>query len=333
MAYTGKEETISVFTWHIHGSYLYYLSQGNFDIYIPVTSKKEEGYCGRGETYPFGENVIEVPAEEVKNCRFDCILFQTNKNFLTDQYEILSEEQRSLPRIYLEHDPPQQHPTNTMHIMNDPEVLMVHVTHFNKLMWHNTIPFVKVIEHGVPAAAAQYEGIYDRGIVVINHLHKRGRRLGADIYERVSKYVPLDLVGMGTAEYGGMGEIPHVRLPAFISSYRFFFNPIRYTSMGLAVCEAMMCGMPVVALATTEYTTLITDGVSGFMHTDVDYLIEKMQLLLQDRQFAARLGAEGKKVAEKRFGIERFTKEWEETFNWIIQTKSKHYEKENSSYQ
>src|ERR1700712_5052310 len=98
-----------IFTWHIHGSYLFYLSQGNYDIYIPTKPQKTEGYYGRGETFPFGDNVIEIPADEVKNYSFDCIVFQTNQNFLQDQYEVLSTEQRNLPKIYIEHDPPRQH--------------------------------------------------------------------------------------------------------------------------------------------------------------------------------------------------------------------------------
>src|SRR5688500_17856345 len=31
---------IKIFTWHIHGSYLYYLSKANFEIYIPINEKK-----------------------------------------------------------------------------------------------------------------------------------------------------------------------------------------------------------------------------------------------------------------------------------------------------
>jgi len=67
-----------VFTWHIHGSYLYYLSQGNYDLYIPVNDEKSEGYYGRGKTFPFSNNVIEVPANEVRNLDFDLVLFQTD---------------------------------------------------------------------------------------------------------------------------------------------------------------------------------------------------------------------------------------------------------------
>ncbi|MEP6683850.1 MAG: glycosyltransferase [Parafilimonas sp.] len=327
----GKK--IKIFTWHIHGSYLYYLSQGDYDIYIPVTEEKNEGYYGKGETFPFGNNVIEVAANEVKNLSFDCILFQTNKNYLVDQFDILSEAQRKLPRIYLEHDSPAKHPTDTRHVITEPEILVVHVTHFNKLMWQNDNGNVKVIDHGVMSAQVSYTGELEKGIVVINNMHRRGRKLGADIFEKVSKEVPLDLVGMGTKEFGGLGEVLHPQLPSFISKYRFFFNPIRYTSLGLAVLESMMAGIPFVGLATTEYVTVIQNEICGYIHTDVDYLIEKMKALLANKHLALSLGAKGKMVAEERFNIQRFTKDWKETFEQLIKPQKIHYEKENSIYQ
>lgn len=324
---------LKILTWHIHGTYLYYLSQGNYDIYIPVNDAKDEGYYGRGKTFPFKENVIEVPADKVKDYSFDCILFQTNKNYLIDQYVILTEEQRMLPAIYLEHDPPTKNPTEQKHIMHDANVLMVHVSHFNKLMWHNENCQVKVIDHGVVKPSATYTGEIEKGIVVINHLHQRGRKLGADIFNEVKKHVPLDLIGMGTKEYGGLGEILHPQIPSFISRYRFFFNPIRYTSLGLAVCEAMMTGIPIVALATTEYVTVLKNNVSGIIDTNVDYLIKKMKELLNNKDFATSVGNEGKKIAGQRFNIERFTSEWEDAFRTAIQLKEMNYEKkENSIY-
>jgi glycosyltransferase involved in cell wall biosynthesis len=305
---------MKVFTWHIHGSYLYFLSQGDYEIYIPVTeTKKEEGYYGRGETFPFGKNVIEIPVDQVKNMEFDCILFQTNKNYLVDQYQILSEAQRKLPRIYLEHDPPWQHPTNTKHIMQDEEVTFVHVTHFNRLMWDNGDIKTKVIEHGTIDPQVQFTGEIERGIVVINNLPSRGRLLGLDLFLEARKHVPLDLVGMGTGELG-LGEVLHPQLPSFVSKYRFFFNPIRWTSLGLAICEAMMIGIPVVGMATTELASVIQNGRSGFIHTDLNYLIEKMKSLLNNKELAVQLGNEGKKTAGERFNIKRFTQEWKELF-------------------
>lgn len=313
---------MKIFTWHIHGTYLYFLSQGDYEIYIPVTKNRtEEGYYGRGQTFPFGKNVIEVPVNEVKNTEFDCILFQTNRNYLEDQYHILSDKQRKLPRIYLEHDPPRQQPTDTRHIMQDPDVLFVHVTHFNKLMWDNGPVPAHVIEHGAVQPPASYTGELEKGIVVINNLPSRGRLLGLDLFLEARKYVPLDLIGMGTGSLG-LGEVLYPDLPQFTSRYRFFFNPIRWTSLGLAICEAMMVGLPVVGMATTELSTVIQNGRSGFIHTDLDYLIEKMKLLLENRQLATDLGNQGKKIAQQRFGIKRFVTEWKEMFRLAI-TKQK----------
>lgn len=310
-------DRLRIFTWHVHGSYLFYLAQGNYDIYIPVNEKKSNGYVGRGETFPFGSNVIEIPADEVKNLEFDLILFQEDENYLTHQFEILSDKQRALPKIYLEHDPPLQDSTNELHVVDDLEVLLVHVTHFNRLMWNNRNLKVKVIEHGVTSPICQYSGIIERGIVVINNLPQRGRLLGMDIFEEVRKEIPLDLVGMGAEQYG-IGEVLHPELPRFISRYRFFFNPIRYTSLGLAVCEAMMIGIPVVGLATTEMPTVIENGVSGFVHTDLGYLKDKMKLLLNDFQLAVTIGERGKEVAHSKFNIKHFTEQWEKTFQSCI---------------
>jgi glycosyltransferase involved in cell wall biosynthesis len=315
------QNKLKVFTWHIHGSYLFYLSQGNYDIYIPTKPEKTEGYYGRGETFPFGNNVIEIPAEEVKDHEFDCIVFQTNNNYLVDQYEVLSEAQRQLPCIYIEHDPPRQHPTDTKHAVDDPDITLVHVTHFNRLMWDSNNTPTTVIEHGVTDTGVRYKGDLDKGIVVINNLPARGRLLGYDIFMHARKHVPLDLVGMGTGELG-LGEVLHPQLPEFQSRYRFFFNPIRYTSLGLAICEAMMMGIPVIGLATTELSAVIENGVSGFIHTDVEYLIDKMKLLINEPQLAREIGTKGREVALQRFGIKRFTNDWETLFIQVV-SKSK----------
>jgi glycosyltransferase involved in cell wall biosynthesis len=309
---------IKIFTWHIHGSYLYYLSQGNFELYIPVDRHKSEGYIGYGTTFPFGDNVHEVPVENVKELSLDCILFQSPKTYLKDQYEIFTPEQRALPNIYLEHDPPQGHPTDTQHVFKDIDATIVHVTHFNNLMWDSNGVPSHVIDHGIVAPSAQYQGDLKKGIVVINDLSDRGRRLGVDIFLEARRHVPLDLIGMNTKEIGGLGEILHPQLPEFISRYRFFFNPIRYTSLGLAVLEAMMVGVPVVGMATTELVTVIKNNVSGFIHTDLSYLIARMKMLLANKEVASRIGEQGKKIAMERFNIKRFTDAWEALFLSVV---------------
>lgn len=310
---------LRILTWHVHGAYLAYLAEvKQHRFYLPMLPDRPEGYGGRSGNADWPANLIEVPAAEVKNLDLDCILFQSHKNYLQDQYEILSADQQRLPRIFLEHDPPRQTPTDTRHPVDDPDVLLVHVTAFNALMWDNGRTPTLVIPHGVKLPeGARYTGEEARGLSIVNGLGRRGRRLGADVFAYARSQVPLDLVGMETEAMGGRGEIPHRDLPAFAARYRFLFNPIRYTSLGLSVCEAMMLGMPIIGLATTEMAVTIENGVSGYVETDLDSLVERMLELLDNHGEARRLGEGARRYAEYHFHIRRFVKQWEETFREV----------------
>jgi hypothetical protein len=304
---------LRVFTWHIHGSYLWYLSHIPHDIFVPVRPDPRGGYGGRAGSFAWPDNLHEIRAEQVQDLDFDCVLFQSRDAYLHDQYEILSDSQQKLPRIYLEHDPPREHPTDTRHVVDDPEILLVHVTAFNALMWDSGRTPIRVIRHGVVTpGAVHYTGEYPRGIVVINNLFQRGRRLGADVYQMASAQLPLDLIGMG------MHEIDPPLVPEYVSHYRFFFNPIRYTSLGLAVCEAMMVGLPIVGLATTEMVTTVENGVSGYLSTDPCALHEPIRELLVDRERARCMGKAAQAFARENFGIDRFVTDWNDALAQVV---------------
>lgn len=302
---------LRILTWHVHGSYLYYLSHIPHDIYLPVQPGRPHGYGGRAGHFPWPDNVYEAPVDELPGMDFDCVLYQAAEHYQHDRWDLLSARQRELPAIYLEHDPPRFHPTDTKHVVDDPGMLLVHVTPFNDLMWDSNRTPRKVIDHGVTVPEGDwYTGELARGITVVNNLVARGRRLGADIFEEARASVPLDLVGMGAEEAGGLGEVRLSDLPRLMGRRRFFFNPIRYTSLGLAVCEAMQAGLPIVGLATTEMVATVRNGVSGYVETSVPRLIERMCELLDDPALARRMGAAAREYARDRFGIERFVDDW-----------------------
>lgn len=188
-------------------------------------------------------------------------------------------------------------------------------------MWDSGPGPKRVIDHGVPFYPdLRYSGELPRGITAINNLATRGRRLGGDVFLEARRHVPLDLVGMGAEDLGGLGEVKPTQLAAFEARYRFCFNPIRYTSLGLAVCEAMMLGMPVVGLATTEMASAIENGASGFVDTSLDCLIPSMQMLINDREEARRLGENAQAYARERFAMERFIADWNEAFADVTAT-------------
>lgn len=307
-----------ILTWHVHGSYLDSLVRTGHEFFLPVTGGGPERRGGIGGWGWPTDRVHEIPESQVADLDVDLVLFQSRANWRVDGPRILSERQLRGPRIHVEHDPPWGDPTEERHPVDDPDVLLVHVTAFNALMWDNGRTPTRVIEHGVAEPDARWNGALERGLVVVNDMGTRGRRLGQDIFDDARRSLPLDLVGMRTAEHGGLGEVLRVDLPAFSARYRFFFHPVRYTSFGMAVCEAMMLGMPVVALATTEMPTVLENGRSGIIHTDPAYLIDGARELLRDRALAARIGAAGRAIARERFSLHRFVSDWDRAFTDVI---------------
>lgn len=311
---------LRILTWHVHGNYLYYLTQVPHTFYVLKDAARSPGYAGRAGNLPWGDNVVELPVEAARDTEFDCILYQSQQGWTQDREKLLSEAQRRLPRIYIEHDPPREHPTDTRHPVDDPDALLVHVTHFNRLMWDNGRTPSRVVEHGVKLPEGiRYDGRLPRGIAVVNHMAQRGRRLGVDIYEMARRKLGIDLVGMDSERVGGIGEIPNPELPAFMAQYRFYFHPVRWTSLGLAAIEAMMIGLPLVGLATTELATVIRNGENGFIDTSPERLIEHMRRLTTSPPEAAELGAAARREALWRFNIERFVADWQKVFRDVTQ--------------
>lgn len=306
---------LRILVWHIHGSYLNALAQIDHDWFLPVQPGRPEGYGGRGATFDLPSSMIEVDAASVRDLDLDLVLYQTPRNLREDGPRLLSATQRHLPRIYLEHNTPQPHAVTTTHPFADRHGLLVHVTPYNRLMWDNGATPTTTIEHSVaidPSLRATF--IRPRGIMVVNGPRRRPRIAGYDLFLQARQSVPLDIVGMETEQDGGFGDIPYRDLHALVAQYRFLYSPMRYTSLPLAVIEAMTLGLPIVALATTELPSVIENGVSGFVSNDPEELHERMRQLLADEALARRLGGNAREVARQRFGLDRFRRDWDGAF-------------------
>jgi Glycosyl transferases group 1 len=300
---------LEVLTWHVHGSYLLSLSRTPVRWFLPVDAGRP-GYGGRSPGFPWPENVVEIPVTELRSRRFDVVVYQHHDHYEHERMEVLSPAQRDGPGIFIEHDPPRQSPTDTVHPVADGRTVVVHVTHFNRLMWDTRNPCT-VIEHGVEVPARRGSLLAPTGIVVINGLRQRGRRLGLDIFEEARRELPLELIGMDADGLGGREVAPQDVIDT-VGAHRFLFSPIRYTSLGLGILEAMAAGVPVVGLATTELATVIRNGREGFIHTDLDEVVRAGAELVRDRRLALEFGAQARELVQRRFGIDRFARDWYE---------------------
>jgi glycosyltransferase involved in cell wall biosynthesis len=309
---------LRILTWHVHGNYLYALSQVPHDFVIPVTEDGRPGYMRLGKKIPWGGNIREIRAEDIAEQDFDCVLYQSRPVYENDRPALLTAAQQALPSVYLEHDPPMAHPTDTTHWFRHDRGILAHVTHYNALAWNSGGMPARVVEHGVPAdPSVRATGELARGITVINGLKTRGRRMGCDLFEAAREQVPLDLIGMQSEAMGGLGEVPNMQVGAAIAPYRFFYTPIRYTSLGLALIEAMLAGVPVVGIAATELPTVITNGLNGFVHTDNRLLVDVMRHLVAEPDVARKWGEAGRTTAQARFGMTRFVDDWLNVFEAV----------------
>src|SRR6185503_5728880 len=179
---------------------------------------------------------------------------------------------------------------------------LVHVTHFNALMWDSGRAPTTVIEHGVVDPGPLWTGELARLGVVVNDPARRGRLGGADLVPEFSPIAPVDLFGMNTDRVRGVSayDLPQAELHAALARRRVHVHPFRWTSLGLSLIEAMHLGMPVVALATTEAVEAVPPQ-AGVISTRIDVLAEAVKDFLHDPDAARRAGA-----ASRAFALERF---------------------------
>ncbi|MBM4328432.1 MAG: glycosyltransferase family 4 protein [Deltaproteobacteria bacterium] len=96
-------------------------------------------------------------------------------------------------------------------------------------------------------------------------------------------------------------------------------------SFGIALCEAMACGLPVVSFdCPTGPRDIIRDGIDGLLvpPLDVRALAGAMERLLDDEAEAARLSARAVEVRQT-FGLERVAAQWDDALNRALGIASK----------
>ena len=300
---------MNVFLWHVHGSWTTAFVQGQHRYLVPVLPERGPDGRGRADTYEWPESVVEVSPEEAARAAVDVVVLQRPDELSRLAASWLGGRRpgRDLPAVYLEHNAPQGRISEMRHPAADrPELTVVHVTHFNRLFWDTGGTPVRVIEHGVVDPGHLYEGRLARGAAAINEPVRRGRVVGADLLPELRLSLPIDVFGMATDR-----DLPQRRLHREMARRRAYVHPYRWTSLGLALIEAMHIGMPVVALATTEVPEAVPPA-AGFVSNRLDRLCDGLRRLGGDRQLACEMGAAAREHALCRYGLKRFLGEWDQ---------------------
>ena len=303
---------MKILIWHVHGSWTTAFVQGGHEYLVPVVPDRGPDGRGRAETWQWPSSVREVTPAQLANEEIDVVILQRRVELerLAETW-LRRRPGRDVPAVCLEHNAPQG-PINEMrHWAADrPELTIVHVTHFNDLFWDTGTTPTRVIEHGIVDPGYRYTGALPRAAVVINEAARRGRVTGTDLLGRFGEAVPLDLFGIDAARLGGHENPPQDALHSAMAQRRVYLHPVRWTSLGLSLLEAMHLGMPVVALATTEAPDAVPPE-AGVVSTRVDVLVAALRRLVDDPEHARAMGKAARESALARYGLPRFLADWD----------------------
>ena len=108
----------------------------------------------------------------------------------------------------------------------------------------------------------------------------------------------------GVVEYWGRRE----DMPEVFAGTSVVCLPSTYgEGVPKALMEAAACGRPIVAYDVPGCRETVVDGSSGILvaEGDLDALTESLRRLIRDRALCRRMGAEGRRLAEAEFGVDR----------------------------
>lgn len=311
-----------ILLWHVHGGWTDAFVRGNHEYVLPVDEGRTGWGLGRGgRDWP---SAVEAPLETIAELAgtLDAVVLQR-----PGEAERVAEltglrPGRDLPAVYVEHNTPKGNVPDTRHPLADQgEIPLIHVTHFNALMWDSGRAPVYVVEHGVRDPGLCYTGELERFGVVVNEPVRRGRTAGTDLLWRFAGAAPLDVFGMGgdglhaAAGIGPdrlewVGDIPTARLHTELARRRAYVHPFRWTSLGLALIEAMHAGLPILALGSTEAWRAVPQE-AGCVSSDVNELVAAARRFASSPEAAREAGLAAREAALARYSLERFLADWE----------------------
>jgi hypothetical protein len=312
-----------ILLWHVHGAWATAFVHGPHDYVVPVLGDRGPDGVGIARTYTWPDAVRELSPDALREEPLDAVVLQ-RPHELEHLCEAWTGRRpgRDLPAIYVEHNAPQGRIADMRHPAADrDDVLLVHVTHFNALFWDGGGTATRVIEHGIVDPGERYTGELPRVAVVINEARRRGRVTGTDLLARFARAAPLDLFGMDAAgapaPVRAIDDLPQDGLHTELARRRAYLHPIRWTSLGLSLLEAMHLGMPVVALGATEAYEAVPPA-AGVVSTKLDVLIAALRRLVADPAEAAARGAAARAAALERYGLARFHADWDAALRaWV----------------
>jgi glycosyltransferase involved in cell wall biosynthesis len=100
-----------------------------------------------------------------------------------------------------------------------------------------------------------------------------------------------------------VGTVPHDEVPELMAAADVFVSTSTLTNRALPTCEAMICGVPVVAYDSGDTATVVRAGETGALVSDGDVvaLADAIELLLESESVRERMSEAAQRLARETF--------------------------------
>ncbi len=131
----------------------------------------------------------------------------------------------------------------------------------------------------------------------------------------------------GVANMRSLGRLAPEELRDAYREADILLFPTRFEGFGYAAAEAMACGTPVVASATSSLPEIIEDGVTGRLCpvNDCEAFASAVRELAGDSDQLHAMGRKARAAAVTKFGLDRWTREYVAAFRALTQQESSAY--------
>ena len=118
------------------------------------------------------------------------------------------------------------------------------------------------------------------------------------------------------------GRVPHQQVLAWMREMDIFAFPSLHEGSPNALLEAMACRLPIVASRVGGVLDIISDGVNGLLINPgcKEHLLEKLSVLVQDRDLRKRLGKAAGQSVEENFSPGQETAMWIDIYSQVSNT-------------
>lgn len=254
-----------------------------------------------------GEGEAQMPPD----VSFDVILSQSKYQ----QYDVAKSlsAAHKIPLICLDHVLPNpEHPPGMLARLRTMRGdLNVFISEYSRDAWGFKDEGI-VVEHGIDTEMFKPDPSTVRWhhiMAAVNKWIERDKECGFNFWKEVTEGLPCFVVG----DTPGLSN-PATSTDELVFRYQtsqIFINTALISPVPTVLLEAMACGCAVVSTENEMISTIIEDGVNGFVTNDKVRMRLILEQLLGDPTMCAQLGDNARQTIVDRFSLPRFAMDWD----------------------